>query len=303
MIYEVIAVNPKYEMLRMPLTDPYSSGINVKNITGITPVGGEVYITPFASIDGGVFAGSRVPSRNIVLTLGMMNNPENAEPSRMKLYNYFRIKDSVTLIFYTESRILQVFGYVDDVDVDIFSKEEIATVSVTCVDPWFHSETNNAIAFSGTMPSFEFPFSNESLVDPLLEFGTISIDTRTDIMYEGDIQTGFELRITFLSNDFHNIYFYNMITKERMTIFTDQITNITGNALSSGDELYISTVSGDRHAYLLRNGIFTNVIAAIDKNATWFQLTKGGNVFAFSSDRGVENIMMNITYRDAYAGI
>lgn len=303
MIYEVIAVNPKYEMLRMPLTDPYSSGINVKNITGITPVGGEVYITPFASIDGGVFAGSRVPSRNIVLTLGMMNNPENAEPSRMKLYNYFRIKDSVTLIFYTESRILQVFGYVDDVDVDIFSKEEIATVSITCVDPWFHSETNNAIAFSGTMPSFEFPFSNESLVDPLLEFGTISIDTRTDIMYEGDIQTGFELRITFLSNDFHNIYFYNMITKERMTIFTDQITNITGNALSSGDELYISTVSGDRHAYLLRNGIFTNVIAAIDKNATWFQLTKGGNVFAFSSDRGVENIMMNITYRDAYAGI
>lgn len=303
MIREVVAKNPKNEYLDLILINPYATGINVKNITGITPVGGETYITPFASIDGGVYAGSRVPSRNIVLTLGLMNNPEDAENSRHKVYNFFRIKDPVNLWFYTSERILQIDGYVDDVDVDIFSKDETATISVTCVDPWFYSEAYNAISFSGTMPSFEFPFSNESLVDPLLEFGTISIDTRTDIMYEGDIQTGFELRITFLSNDFHNIYFYNMITKERMTIFTDQITNITGNALSTGDELYISTVSGDRHAYLLRNGVFTNVIAAIDKNATWFQLTKGGNVFAFSSDRGVENIMMNITYRDAYAGI
>lgn len=303
MIREVVVRNQKNEYLDLVLINPYATGINVKNVTGISPVGAEIYSTPFASIDGGVYAGSRVPSRNIVLTLSLLNNPEDAENSRHKIYNFFRIKDPVNLWFYTSERILQIDGYTDDVDVDIFSKEEIATISVTCVDPWFYSQTAQAIAFSGTMPSFEFPFSNESLVDPLLEFGTISIDTRTDIMYEGDIQTGFELRITFLSNDFHNIYFYNMITKERMTIFTDQITNITGNALSSSDELYISTVSGDRHAYLLRNGIFTNVIAAIDKNATWFQLTKGGNAFAFSSDRGVENIMMNITYRDAYAGI
>lgn len=303
MIYEVIAVNPKYEMLRMPLTDPYSSGINVKNITGISPVGGEIYITPFASIDGGLYAGSRVPSRNIVLTLGMMNHPNDAEDARMILYNYFRIKDPVNLIFYTSYRILQINGYVESVDVDIFSEEEIATVSVICVDPWFKSDINRAISFSGTMPSFEFIFSNESLTEPLLEFGTISIDTRTDIYYEGDVKIGFDLTISFLSSDFHNIYFYNMITKERLTIFTDQIQNITGSPLSVGDELYISTVSGDRHAYLLRNGVFTNVIAAIDKNATWFQLTKGGNVFAFSSDRGVENIMMNITYKDAYAGI
>lgn len=303
MIYEVVAINPKNDILRMPLADPHFSGINVKNVTGITPIGGEIYITPFASIDGGIFAGARVPSRNIVLTLGMMNNPTDAEDSRMKVYDFFRIKDKMTLIFSTSSRILQIDGYVESVDVDIFSQEEIATISVICVDPWFYSQSNRALSFAGISPTFEFSFSNESLTDNLIEFGNISIDTRTDIIYQGDITTGFELRVTFISEDFHNIYFYNMDTRERLTVLSDQIDNITGSPLSAGDELYISTISGDRHAYLLRGGEFLNVIGAIDKDSTWFQLSKGGNTFAFSSDQGVENIMMHISYRDAYAGV
>lgn len=312
MIYKIVARNPKNELLEMDIRHPEKSGINVKNVTGITPIGAEIYSTPFGSIDGGIYVGSRVPSRNIVMTLGMYNEEtetgevKSIEDARMKLYNFFRIKDWVNLVFYTSQRILQVLGYVESAETDIFSDDETATVSIICVDPWFYSSDYSEIGFAGITNIFEFPASSEkgsNIPAKLIQFGSISIDTRTTIHYEGDIKTGFNMYITFLGTDFHNIYFYNMDTRERMDMYTDQITALTGYPLSTGDELQISTVSGKRTAYLVRGGEYKNVISMIDKNADWFQLTKGYNVFAFASDMGVENISIRLSYRDAYAGI
>lgn len=312
MIYKIVVRNPKNELLELDIRHPEKTGINVKNITGITPTGAEIYSTPFGSIDGGVYVGSRVPSRNVVLTLGMCEQEledgtlREVEDSRMRLYNFFRIKDFVNLVFYTSNRILQLMGYVESADTDIFSDDETATVSVLCIDPWFYSSDWSDISFAGTMPKFTFPFSSKqgsTIPSELLMFGSISIDTRTDIMYEGDIKTGFNMYVNFYGSNFHNIYFYNMGTRERMNIYTDQIEVLTGTPLGPGDELLISTISGSKTAYLLRNGIYTNAISMIDKNADWFQLTKGNNTFAFASDSAVEDISISLSWKDAYAGI
>lgn len=305
MIYKVVARNPKGEVLEMPLNDPWSSGINIKNITGISPVGAEIYQTPFASIDGGIFSGSRVPSREIVMTLGLMPKPE-IEDARHITYNFFRIKDPINLLFITTNRILQIDGYVKDNDVDIFSKSETATVTITCVNPWFYANTNTRRGFSGTVAEFEFPFSSEQYAtshNELIEFGTISPDTRTELTYYGDIEIGINMEITFLGPDFHNIYFYNMVTRERMNIYTDQIELLTGSPLGRGDIVNISTVSGQKSASLIRNEEYVNIISAVDKNSDWLQLTKGSNIFAFSSDYGVDNIMIDVTWKDTFAGI
>lgn len=312
MIYSISAWNPKHEELNMPLSKPEKSGINVINVTGITPVGGEIYITPFGSVDGGLFAGARVPSRNIVLTLGM--HPEEKkdgtlgtiEEARLKTYNFFRIKDYVDLVFYTDNRQLIITGYVESNDVDIFSEKETATISIICVSPWFHTVGYPTIGFSGNRPRFSFPFSSEKdgkLPENLLEFGNISIDTKMTIFYNGDIQTGFRVSINFLGSNFKNIYLYNMDTRERMVLYTDQIKLMTGQGLDVGDEIQLSTISGEKYAFLLRNGAFTNVISMVDKNSTWFQLTKGANVFAFACDYGVDLIDMRFNYEDRFAGI
>lgn len=312
MIYTIVARNPKNELLEMVLERPEQSGINVLNVTGVTPIGAEIYITPFASIDGGIFAGSRVPSRNVVMTLGMyqkdLGNGKlgSIEDSRRILYNFFRIKDPVNLVFYTDTRISQIIGYVESCEVDIFSDHEEATVSIVCVSPWFKSEGITKVGFSGVRALFEFPFeSKQGSTKPenLLEFGSISIDTRTDLFYSGDIKIGFELEISFQSDEFHNIYLYNMDTRERLILYTDLVEQITGYKLDKGDEIHISTVSGSKTAYLLRDGIFTNVIQMVDKDSNWFQLTKGNNVFAFASDYGVENIVIKMVYQDTYGGI
>lgn len=312
MIYKVAAVNPKGEVVNMPLARPDKSGLNVKNVTGISPIGGEIYITPFGTVDGGVYSGSRVPSRNIVLTLGMWpevlpnGRMRSIEDSRHKTYNFFRIKDQVELIFITDNRQLSIKGYVESNEVEIFSDHEEAVISVICVNPWFNTVDNPTMGYYGTTGRFEFPFHShvEGTTYPeLLEFGNISIDTRFVIPYKGDIRTGFKMSITFFGSEFHNIYIYNMDTRERITIFTDEVEKMTDHALDAGDEIQLSTVSGDKYAYLIRDGIFINILGAVDKASTWFQLTKGNNTFAFASDRGYENINMRVTFHDAYAGV
>lgn len=302
MIRGIQIMNEKGDLLNLKLEDPWSTGINVKNVTGISPPPADIFSTPYGSLDGGVYAGSRVPTRTVVFTLGLMFHPQ-VEDSRMILYNFFRIKDPVSIMFFTDSRELIIDGYVDSNDVDIFSQNETATVSVTCVDPWFHSLDKTKYRMAGIVPKFEFPFSSELDGSDLIEFSDISIDTRTNIVYEGDIQTGFVGYFTFTSGNFHNIYLYNMQTRERMTLYTDQVALRTGTPLGRGDEIQISTISGQKTAYLLRDGVLYNIIGMVDKDSTWLQLTKGDNIFAIASDNGVENIGFSLTYQDKYAGI
>lgn len=358
MIYTIAAVNPKGEVINMHLSQPQVTGLNVKNVTGISPIGAEIYSTPFASIDGAVYAGSRVPSRNIVLTIGMWpeeiitripikdendKNPNkdpnfdfgeleddtatgdkgdeeaeekpkekivvtygSIEESRLKTYNFFQIKDEVELIFITDHRALGIKGYVESNEVEIFSDHEEAVISVICVNPWFYTANNPKVGYFGTTAGFEFPFESEvygETIPELFEFGDISIDTRFSINYKGDIKTGVKMHITFSDSKFHNIYVYNMVTRERFTIYTEQITKLTEHELNTGDEIQICTVSGNKYAYLIRDGVFINILSAIDKNSDWLQLTKGNNIFAFMSDYGYEHVSINVTYQDMFAGI
>lgn len=312
MIYSIDVENPKGEVLHMGLTTPEKSGINVIKVTGISPIGADIYSVPFASVDGAIYAGSRVPSRPIVLTLGMheedLGNGKKAsiEDARLKTYNFFRLKELVRLTFHTDNRDLFIDGYVESNEVDIFSEKETADISVLCVDPWFYATGKSDRNISGITNRFEFPFESvqgSSYWEDLIEFGDITVDTRTTLFYQGDVRTGVTMHLSFLGKDFHNIYIYNMDTRERFILYTDQIARITGDPLAVGDDVVITTVSGKKTVYLLRNGLYHNIISAVDKNSDWLQLTKGNNVFAIASDHGYENIVMTMSFNNAYAGI
>lgn len=311
MIHKIVATNQKNESVEMVLNRPDKSGLNIKNITGISPIGAEILMTPFASVDGAVYSGSRVPSRNIVMTIGMYNEEltrnrvASIEDARHKSYQFFQIKDRVRLTFYTDNRTLYIDGYVESNEVDIFSEDETAVISIICTDPWFYSIGSNARTVSGIKHLFEFPFSSEDggADEERIIFGDISVDTRTEIFYEGDIRNGFTATISFFGMNFHDVYILNTDTREQFHIYTDQIKNLTGDPLALGDEIVISTASSKKSVFLLRNGIYTNVIAIVDKNSDWLQLTKGMNTFALSSDYGVENITISMSFNNAYAGV
>ena len=54
---------------------------------------------------------------------------------------------------------------------------------------------------------------------------------------------------------------------------------------------------------LLRNGIYTNILNALDQQSDWFSLSKGDNAFAYTADTGASNLQFQIANQIAYEGV
>lgn len=301
MIQTVSVTNPKGETLEMELTNPWKSGFIVQSIDGIGPGQVDIISTDLANADGSIYTSSRMGNRSVILTLKLLENP-TIEDSRQKTYRYFPIKKPVTLTIKTDNRNAYVVGYVESNEPVIFSSQEYTQISLLCVDPYFYELAGEEIAFSGTLPAFEFPFQNESLTEPELEFGDIRLDTRVVLNYIGDIDTGFNMTIHALDNC-RDITIYNVNTYESMKINVSKIETLTGKKFGVGDDIIVSTVSGSKYVRLLREGIYTNIISALDKDSDWFTISPGDNIFAYNANGDEKKIMITFRYQNAYGGI
>lgn len=304
MIKTVTVTNYLGESLTLELKNPWDIGIAITKIEGLGPVKADINSTEISSGDGARFNSARIGTRNIVFTFRLLEAP-TVEDSRQKTYKYFPIKTNVTLLFETDNRLCQITGYVESNKPNIFSEEEDTQISIICPNPYFISMENggmNSVVFFGSEPTFEFPFSNESLTDPLIIFGNIKLRQEEIVPYDGDSQVGFTIKMHALG-EVRQITIYNTKTRETMKIDTDILNEITGSGIIAGDEITISTVKGDKHITLLRDGEETNILNALGKDVDWFQLTKGDNRFAYICEYGAENLEFSINYQTLYEGV
>lgn len=302
MIISVDVTNPAGETLELPLRSPEKSGLLIKNIEGLGPSSANINMREMATMDGSLFSGSKLTSRNIVMEFYPLAVP-TIEHSRIKAYRFFPIKKKVTLRFKTDLRDVAIEGYVETIEPVIFSDMETIQVSIVCPNPYFYASDGSANAFFGAIPMFEFPFSNESLTENLISFGEIRIDSRAIIFYEGDIDTGVLITIHALNNGVRGIVIGNSNTNERMVFIDEKIKAITGKELSELDDIIVSTVKGNKYVKLLRNGVYYDIISALDRDSDWFQLSYGDNVFSYSAESGAEDILITFSYKVAYGGI
>lgn len=301
MIKAVKVTNYLGQSKRFELARPEDSGFIVKKIDGLGPSKANIHTTEMATNDGSLYNSARVNSRNIVLSLKLMFHP-TVEDTRQESYKYFPIKKRVILSIETDNRICETYGYVESNEPDIFSKDESTQISIICPDPYFYSEHANTTIFYGVEPLFEFPFSNESLTEPLIEFGEIKNETEQTIYYSGDAETGIMIYIHAIG-DVSNITIYNTGTREVMRIDTNKLQKLTGTGMVAGDEIIICTVKGEKSVTLLRNGLYTNILNCLDKDADWFQLSKGDNIFAFVAEEGTSNLQFRIENKIVYEGV
>ena len=304
MIKTVTVTNYLGESLTLELKNPWDVGIAITKIEGLGPVKADINSTEISSGDGARFNSARISTRNIVFTFRLLEAP-TVEDSRQKTYKYFPIKTNVTLLFETDNRLCQITGYVESNKPNIFSEEEDTQISIICPNPYFISMSNggmNTVVFLGVEPVFEFPFSNESLTDPLIVFGNIKLRQEEIVPYDGDSEVGFTIKMHALG-EVRQITIYNTKTRETMKIDTDILNEITGSGIVAGDEITISTIKGDKHITLLRNGEEINILNALGKDVDWFQLVKGDNSFAYICEYGAENLEFSINYQTLYEGV
>lgn len=301
MIKSITVTNYLGESIKLTLARPEESGFVVKSITGLGPGTATVNTTEIVTNDGGLFNSARLPKRNIVISLGYLWKG-SIEDVRQLSYKYFPIKSKVKLLIETDNRKAEIEGYVETNDPTIFSNAEGSDISIVCPYPYFQSTTVNNTIFRGVDSLFEFPFSNESLTEPLLEMSSVVNLTEQVIEYTGDSEIGITITI-HATGVVNNIAIYNVATREIMRIDTDKIEALTGSSIVEGDEIIICTVKGSKSINLLRSGKTINILGCLDKDADWFQLAKGRNIFAYVAEYGDTNLQFKIENKVIYEGV
>lgn len=334
MIKTISVINDSNQRMDMVLARPEESGFVITSVEGLGS--GEVVIstTDISTLDGGLYNSARKSIRNIVLNLDFMTQHNykyygpyvgeacaditelkiiereplclSIEECRHKSQKYFPLKKEITLIIETDTRLLEISGRVEKNEPDIFSDKEGTQISIVCAKPWFkdiaHYGEENYI--SGVDKLFEFPFSNESLSVPLLEFGIAREYPQGSINYIGDVSTGFVMVIA-VDDMVGNITIFNVTQRTKIEINTVDIAEITGGGLVKGDEIIISSVAGNKSAILNRKGKRINIMNALLKSIDFdkFTLSKGDNEFAIYTDKGLSSLEFKIINDTLYEGI
>lgn len=301
MIRSVIATNYLGESLKMGIGDPDMSGLLISSVEGLGPEEAEISVTELAATDGAVYNSSRIASRNIVINMLFQGNP-TIEDSRYLTYRMFPLKKPINLIVITDSRALQIDGYVESNSPSIFDEQEGTSISIICPNPFFYSLSEANILFSGIQPMFEFPFCNDDLVEKQLIFSEIRENYENLLYYEGDAETGVIMNIHFVGPA-SGISIFNLVTGDTMTIDTTKLAKIVGSAIQASDDLIISTITGSKTLTFWRNGKSYNVLNCLTRDSDWLKLDVGRNVLAYTAENGFKNIQFNIEYYPLFEGM
>lgn len=301
MIKSITVTNHRGESLLLEMGFPEKSGFLIQEITGLGPTKANINTTEISGADGALYNTARITSRNIVLLLQLLEDP-TVEDTRQKSYKYFPVKKLLRLRIETDNRICDIFGYVESNEPNIFSNQVTTQISIICPDPYFYSIEKVVTIFSSIEPLFEFPFSNESLTENLMNLGNIITYQERNVYYEGDSETGMVIYIHAFG-EVTDLIIYNLYTSESMMIDTTKLETLTGNVIIAGDDIIISTIRGQKSIRLLRNGVYINILNCLDKDTDWFQLSKGDNVFAFVATTGSSKLQFKVESQTIYEGV
>lgn len=311
MIHSFTVTNHLGESLVLTLADPDSSGLAIESVTGLGQVQADVNLTKLAGSDYSAVNSANLTTRNIVFKIRYWG--DNIEASRHTCDKYFPTKKQITLVAKTDERELMLTGFVEKNEPNIFSKESGCQVSILCPDPFWYSLTEKSTTFNGIDPMLEFPFETDIESDDTvhtLEFGDIRTVKDTTVYYTGEAEVGITIKI-HATGSVRGLVFYNLDKRQQIPINDEilkQITSdaehgISGSSIRQGDDIIISTVKTKKFATLIRNGKSYNIINALGNDRSWFELSRGDNIFSYSASEGEYNLIIEIKNRVLFEGL
>lgn len=264
----------------LPLSDPGRAEtdlIQIRNIDGLDPVRASVGTSPLGSVDGSSYTGSSVPSRNIVITVGL--NPDwdtwSYESLRRLIYSYFMPKRPTRLVFYSDDLApVEISGIVEGVSVSQFSKDPELLVSIICPDPYFTALEPTVITGESVRPD----------------------GVTVDIDYNGTVETGVLVKVTQV---------------------TDPAPTVIGIQIGDSDASYFtvdSTVSAALYFEMssislqkfvqnvnIGSGVIANLLSKVEDGSSWPVIQPGINKFSVVTDQGVQD--WELTYFERFGGL
>lgn len=282
-MYEVSVENHLGEKIDLSASSSY----DVLKIDGLSPPPATLNFSTMANFDGGKFNSGQLQTRNIVFTIKIY---PDVEENRIGLYKYFPSKKSVRIYYRNDRRDVYIDGIVEAVEIDPFSINETAQISIICPDPYWKESTESRLNFSNVINLFEFPFSIPAAG---IEFSKIQKLT-TVFFNNGEVETGITIEFQATASQILNPRFINRTTQEYFGVDID---------MTEGDLIRINTRRGEKSAILIHDGTETNIIGNRQTGSTWVQLVAGVNELSYECDNGAQNLIVRVYTHILYGGV
>jgi hypothetical protein len=226
---------------------------SVINVDGLNPAPTTIN-TSANSGDGAIFNSAFLQSRNIVITV-VFNG--DIEDTRKAFYTLFPLKSRITLRVKNKNYDVRIDGYVEAIDIALFSQRQQAQVSIICPDPFFINSGSTV--------------SRSSVVSGV---PTITVTNA------GDFEVGFYLNVTF-TGDVENLNVRNTTTGKSF---------IVSATFQNNDNFILKTQRNELSVQRWRSGVTTTLLSSVDGGSDWIRLAKGENVLTITATSGMANI-------------
>ena len=261
----------------MPNDDP----VQILDIAGLGPVKAEIASTPFATGRGELYQGSSTGKRNIVMTLGL--NPDFAADQTMAtlrhiLYRYLMPTAWTKLRFFSqEIPVVDIEGYVESFEPNMFSQDPQVQVSVLCHKP-------------------DFIEADATIFEGVVDDGTLELE----FDYGGTIETGFELRV---DRTVDNPSYTGNLLIVLISELEPQLFEINPVTIDTAKYFKLSTVRNAKRAQSVAyaDGDLTNLLAAMTGGSVWPQIKPGENVLSIGSTEFGQ--AWTLAYFNRYGGL
>ena len=273
----------------LELTDN-EENYQVTEISGLNPPNANINTSSYANGDGSSFNSSRIPDREIVITVYINGD---IQKNRLALYKHFRNKEWCKIYYEDDLRDVFIEGYVQALDVSSFTQKQVAQISILCPNPYFKDVETIVQSISKIINNFTFPFSiNE---DEPVEFSTIELEKITNVINDSESETGLII----------NVLFMGTVNKLEIRNVDNGKNFIIDYEFMKNDKLVINCNRGNKSVILTREAVEYNLIPYVRNGSTFFQLGIGDNNFSFLADDGNDDILVDIhfNYYKVYLGV
>lgn len=285
-MYTFIVENERGDQLRLT----QNPGFVIDSITGLTPPGATINTSSIVGEDGGQFNSSRVDMRNIVLRiLPQIPVAEN----RQTLYRYFGVKKPVKCYYRGPGRNVQIEGYVEAVEGDLFERSQLIQVSILCPQPFWRAIAEIVADISKTISMFEFPFSIDSMGVPFSEYNEYRI---AEVINDGDAsgELIIELSGESYGTEIRNPAIYNADTGEMFKL----------NTSLYGPDRVVKIDMENKRVESYQDGVFEgSYFRFIDDASRWLEVQEGLNRFYYTAESGVDNMRVKVRFVPKYKGV
>ena len=281
-MYTLTVENENGEQLQLTNNRCY----DVLSVSGTNPCAANINTTPIVGLDGSKLNSTRIGNRNIVITLNIRHP---IEQNRLRLYQFFRTKRYIKILYNNDRRDVYAEGYVETFENNPWSQLQQPQISIICTNPFWMSNTNTFVNFSNAVGLFEFPFS---IPAEGIEFSRYNL-VATATVNAGEIETGGI--ITFHAvDDVVNPKFINTTTQQYFGLNFSMI---------SGDIIIVNTQKGEKSVKLVRSGATTNLLSYRTSGSSWVMFAPGENAVSYEAASGSSYLRCNVSITQKFEGV